>query len=194
MTAPRLIVTASVLPQRWRNGGGLTRELLAWPEGAGWSLRISVADIEANGPFSAFPGVARWFTVIEGAGVELDIAGARHGLRPGDAPLAFDGAARTDCRLISGATRDLNLMLRSRDGRMDVARHAQDWQPGLACCGLYSAVAGHCVFGHDEQRAELPAHALLWFDEAPSRLCFNASDVSASPAGWWLAAGAPETP
>ena len=58
-------------PQPWRNGGGVTRELLAWPDGGDWRVRVSVADIDADGPFSAFPGVERWFAVLEGAGVAL---------------------------------------------------------------------------------------------------------------------------
>ena len=57
------IAQADVMPQAWRNGGGQTRELLAWPHGADWSVRISLADIEADGPFSPFPGVQRWFAV-----------------------------------------------------------------------------------------------------------------------------------
>ena len=51
----------------WRNGGGVTRELLrlaARP--ATGSVRVSVADIEADGPFSPFPGVERWFAVLRG--------------------------------------------------------------------------------------------------------------------------------
>jgi environmental stress-induced protein Ves len=34
-------------------------------------LRISVAEITRDGPFSAFAGVQRWFAVLEGAGVML---------------------------------------------------------------------------------------------------------------------------
>jgi uncharacterized protein len=187
-----MIATESVAPQRWRNGGGVTRELLAEPEGAGWSLRVSVADIEADGPFSVFPGVARWFTVIEGAGVELTIDGAAHRLLAGDAPLPFDGAASTTCRLLAGATRDLNLMLRGRSGSMSLARDAQTWSPDLACCGLYAAVAGRCVFGSGDQHIDMPAQALLWFDEAPARIRFDADTTSASAAGWWLSASALE--
>ena len=43
-------------PQAWRNGGGVTRELLTWPNADDWIVRLSVADIEKDGPFSAFPG------------------------------------------------------------------------------------------------------------------------------------------
>ncbi len=49
---PVIIVDATtVAPQPWRNGGGQTRELLAWPTGADWKLRISRADIESDGRF-----------------------------------------------------------------------------------------------------------------------------------------------
>ena len=58
---------AQVEPQRWRNGAGFTRELLAWPSAGDWQLRISVADIDADAGFSVFPGVERWFSVVEGA-------------------------------------------------------------------------------------------------------------------------------
>ncbi|MFG5407966.1 HutD family protein [Piscinibacter sakaiensis] len=39
--------------QPWRNGGGHTRELWTWPADGPWQARLSVADIAADGPFSA---------------------------------------------------------------------------------------------------------------------------------------------
>ena len=71
----RVVDTA---PQAWRNGGGSTRELLAWPAGADWRVRVSVAEIGADGPFSAFDGVERWFAVLSGAGVVLSRVGCRN--------------------------------------------------------------------------------------------------------------------
>lgn len=122
-----MIVDAhAVPPQPWKNGGGVTRELLRWPaEGVGggdWRLRLSVADIAADGPFSAFPGVTRWFAVLAGEGVVLTLPDGEHTLRPGDAPLCFDGAAAPGCRLLDGPTVDLNLMLQGLDGALMVAR------------------------------------------------------------------------
>ena len=76
-STPTLVLGADIAPQRWRNGGGWTRELLAWPDAAGWQVRLSVADVERDGPFSAFPGVQRWFAVLEGEGVELTVDGER---------------------------------------------------------------------------------------------------------------------
>ena len=55
----RLVRLDEVNPQPWRNGGGMTRELLAWPEAERWRARVSVADIAEDGPFSPFPGVDR---------------------------------------------------------------------------------------------------------------------------------------
>lgn len=104
---------ADAAPQAWRNGGGSTRELLAWPSNGEWQLRISVAEIAADGPFSSYEGVQRWFAVIEGSGVVLSFGGGEHERRPAGDALRFDGAEAPACRLIDGPTRDLNLMLRN---------------------------------------------------------------------------------
>ncbi len=99
-----------VKPQPWKNGGGVTRELLAWPNVNDWVMRLSVADIERDGPFSAFPGIDRWFAVLSGNGVRLG-SSAKTLQRTNDA-LHFDGALAPSCELVDGATRDLNLMIR----------------------------------------------------------------------------------
>lgn len=111
----------------WRNGGGVTRELLAWPHGADWRVRISVAEIDADGPFSAFEGALRWFAVLSGAGVVLGAPGIERRLTPASAPLRFDGAKAPACRLIDGPTRDLNLMLRA--GTRGVMKRAVSGEP-----------------------------------------------------------------
>jgi len=66
---PSVVQLGDAAPRRWRNGGGVTRELPAWPSPQEWRVRVSVADVEREGPFSSFPGVDRWFAVIDGAGV-----------------------------------------------------------------------------------------------------------------------------
>lgn len=182
----RLLRTLDAPAQRWRNGGGTTRELLAWPAAGDWQVRISVADIEADGPFSAFPDVERWFTVLQGTGVELTVDGRVHRLQRGDAPLRFGGAAETACRLIDGPTRDLNLMLRQARGAMAPAVDGLAWAPDAAQCGLFSAVAGRCVAG--ALAVDVPAYTLLWFDVAPASLTFTAGQRPAGLVGWFLAA------
>jgi environmental stress-induced protein Ves len=50
----QIVPLEDVSPAPWRNGGGVTRELLAWPTPQDWDWRISVAEVEKNGPFSRF--------------------------------------------------------------------------------------------------------------------------------------------
>jgi environmental stress-induced protein Ves len=64
----------------WKNGGGLTREVLWQPTGASlddFDWRVSVAQIDSDGPFSAFPGIDRVITLIDGVGVQLRSEGAK---------------------------------------------------------------------------------------------------------------------
>ena len=112
-----VVSLADVAATPWRNGGGVTRELVAWPPEGEWQWRMSVAEVEASGPFSRFEGVQRFFAVLSGAGVALDIVGERHTLTKESAPLAFDGAATTDCQLLDGPTQDFNLMVRGAGAR-----------------------------------------------------------------------------
>jgi environmental stress-induced protein Ves len=171
--------TVDVAAQPWRNGGGVTRELLARPDAAAWRLRVSVADVAADGPFSVFPGVTRWFAVLEGAGVVLTIDGVEHRCVAGGEALAFAGKAVTQCRLIDGPTRDLNLMLRGLHGAMRRVVAGEAWRPQAGECGLYATSAGSCrSLGRAEPEA-MPAHALRWWPAAPDALAFDG-------AGWWL--------
>ena len=105
---------ADLTPMPWRNGGGVTREVVS--EGGagtqGFDWRISIADVSAAGPFSAFPGVDRILTVIEGEGMHLVIDGVEHALGLHE-PLSFDGASRTECTRLRGPVRDLNVMTRN---------------------------------------------------------------------------------
>jgi uncharacterized protein len=96
----------------WRNGGGRTRELLAWPTAEAWQVRVSVAEISADGPFSPYPGIDRFFAVLEGGGVTLALPSGDAVVRAGGAPIAFAGEDAPGCRLIAGPTQDLNLMVR----------------------------------------------------------------------------------
>ena len=106
------------MPQPWKNGGGLTRELLAWPSAADLRIRLSVADITADGPFSVFEGVQRWFAVLEGEGVCLTVEGTATELRATSPAFDFAGVASAGCTLLGGPTRDFNLMLRGTTGRL----------------------------------------------------------------------------
>ncbi|MFH8989358.1 HutD family protein [Streptomyces sp. NPDC017940] len=112
----------------WRNGGGLTREvasgLVHVPASGeeladGFDWRVSVADVDADGPFSPFAGVDRVITLVEGEGMLLTVDGAPHQVGP-LRPFAFSGDAVTDCRLVAGAVRNVNVMTRRGRAWADV--------------------------------------------------------------------------
>jgi uncharacterized protein len=185
LPTPRLIRLEDAPPTPWRNGGGVTRELMSAPASGDWAWRISVSDIEADGPFSVFPGVERWFSVLDGAGVELEVDGQLHRLRPGDPALQRDGAATTRCRLIDGPTRDLNLMLRGARGRLQPVHDRAMWHTDSSSSGgLFRLRAGDCLVQGVVHA--VPARALLWFDEAPTSLSFQAAlPMPGRAVGWW---------
>ena len=56
----------------WRNGGGVTREILASGGSGsdGFDWRISIADVSEPGPFSAFPGFDRVITLDDSLSAE----------------------------------------------------------------------------------------------------------------------------
>jgi environmental stress-induced protein Ves len=122
----------------------MTREVLRQPPDAGaFDWRLSLATIDAPGPFSVFDGYARTLVLVHGAGVELDFG--QHGrsrLTVVGQMAAFDGSWQTSCQLIDGPSTDLNLI---------VARHATSssrcipieaeqtlqtsgWTETLVCC------------------------------------------------------------
>lgn len=184
---PQLVDAGRVAAQAWRNGGGRTRELLRWPQAAAadWALRISVADIDADGPFSSFPGVERWFAVIEGAGVVLHFGDASRPVRPFDPALRFDGAAAPGCSLIDGPTRDLNLMLRGGHGLMQPVVAGIEWTAAFEVRALFTAVPGQWRAGDD--RLAVPAFALLWTDTcAAAAWAFEPAVPSNAARSWWL--------
>jgi environmental stress-induced protein Ves len=99
----------------WKNGGGVTREIAARPEGSGmddFAWRVSLAEVAADGPFSAFPDVDRTLTVVEGAGMDLTVGGERWLVNTRYEPRDFRGDVPTDCRLLDGPVVNLNVMWR----------------------------------------------------------------------------------
>ena len=177
----------SAAPQAWRNGGGVTRELLAWPNADDWSVRLSVADIERDGPFSAFAGVDRWFAVLSGAGVLL--GNPVQTVRRHDGAINFAGESAPDCHLINGATRDLNLMIR-RDRAtgwlralhstevMLTARLEASASPTAVLHGVFS-VGGGELRRHASEVVVLPPMSLAW--QATTSAAVQASFRAVTP-------------
>lgn len=103
---------ASFRSQPWKNGGGVTHEIVRWPDVADHDVRISLADDRVPGPFSRFPGRRRWSFLAGPAPIELDVAGQVRVLAVlGDA-LEVDGDVPITCALPRGPTRLLNVLVR----------------------------------------------------------------------------------
>lgn len=95
--------------QPWKNGGGTTRELALSECQGQLHWRISLADINQDGAFSSFPGLARIHCIVEGAGLVLSNSTVNLAARPLD-PLVFSGDLALSAQLNEGACRAFNLI------------------------------------------------------------------------------------
>jgi uncharacterized protein len=191
-----------ITPQPWRNGGGTTRELLTWPTpehpkdqgdatpATPWQVRITLAGMDKNGVFSAFPGVQRWYTVAEGTGVVLHMPNEVLTLHPGDTPLCYDGAITPACELINGPTQNLNIMAQQGRAVMAVAHPAQPWAHSSTMRGIFTTTAGTL---HDGTTTHaLPANTLHWDTQANTLAWQFEAVMSTEPdspparPAWWL--------
>ncbi|MEE1620023.1 HutD/Ves family protein [Zafaria sp. Z1313] len=108
---PGVVRFSSARPERWRNGGGTTRVLLAAEadDAGARPWRISLADVDRAGPFSAFDGCERVLTVVEGELLLLTVQGREQGLER-HRPFRFDGGAPASATLPTGSVRNLNVI------------------------------------------------------------------------------------
>lgn len=100
----------------WKNGGGVTTEIAIHPEGtdlsaAGFTWRVSIAEVAVDGPFSPFAGYDRHIMTIAGNGMMLEAEGHEAiDLSRRFMPQEFSGDWDVDGALIDGPVRDFNLM------------------------------------------------------------------------------------
>lgn len=98
---------------RWKNDRGWTREILRVPDQDDYGWRVSIAEIDADCDFSAFPGCDRVLVLLRGNGMRLDFADGRSVvLDPPHGRIAFRGEDASRCSLADGPTHDFNLIWR----------------------------------------------------------------------------------
>jgi environmental stress-induced protein Ves len=117
----QIIRFADLKPQPWRNGGGVTRELASHRAAASsggpssddgaWDWRVSIADVTRAGEYSAFPGMERVLTVVEGELLLLAVDGTEHPLEK-YRPFRFPGGVASSSALPTGDIRNLNVIAR----------------------------------------------------------------------------------
>lgn len=112
----QVIRFADLAATPWKNGGGITRQLLIQPPAANldnFTLRISIADVDSDGPFSDFTGIDRTLGLLSGDGLTL----LEHGrplttLQPGGELYVFDGGRAISSQRLAGKVQDFNVMTR----------------------------------------------------------------------------------
>lgn len=95
----------------WRNGGGVTRELIVQGDDP-FDWRLSAATIDRDGPFSEFAGIDRILVLLRGDGIDLELGGRSVTLTAPGQGVVFSGEVPVAARLLGGSTVDLNLMWR----------------------------------------------------------------------------------
>jgi environmental stress-induced protein Ves len=170
----RVLRAADRQPVPWKNGGGVTTEVAVHPPGSGFDdfdWRISLANVDADGPFSMFPGVDRNLTLLEGR-VRLSIDGrVPVDLTASSPPFAFPGDVPVSATLLAGPALDLNVMVRR--GRLSCevsplalpANHELPSSPGQA---LLILTEGEARLAHAGGAIELRRFDAVLFDASLS--------------------------
>lgn len=140
----------------WKNGGGVTQDVLLLPEGAGhddFDVRLSLAPIASEGPFSSFPGIDRHITRLSEARVILEFRGETRELKRME-PLYFDSVQQPRSVLPDGAALVLNIMTRRGRWNAQVMPATGVNDPLLAAPDggmvILHAVSGVWEVGHEQ--------------------------------------------
>jgi environmental stress-induced protein Ves len=173
----RLLRAADHRAMPWKNGGGTTSEIAVSPDGAGlddFDWRVSMAQVDGQGPFSLFPGVDRTLLVLDGPGFRLDIEGRRPVfVMQNSEPLTFPADVATFGWLRGGPVLDLNVMVRRGTYDHSVRRLGLE-EPHrlkmLADATLLFCDFGHAVVTQAERQVELAERDCLLLDRSTTPL------------------------
>jgi len=132
---------ASVPIEPWRNGGGVTRTLATGSS----QWRISLAEIERDGPYSRFEGISRTSLVLRGDGVTLRNDNAVVQLKPFEA-VEYDGDAAWKASLIEGPVTALNVMSARGRYRTRVRAIVDSMIVRPNCAAVVIALDSGCTF------------------------------------------------
>jgi environmental stress-induced protein Ves len=140
----------------WRNGLGVSWNI-AEEGGEPLDWRMALARLDADAPFSDYPGVDRVFTIIEGKGVELKVGGIGTIEALRHRPVIFPGDRPTFCRVAAGPCRALNLFVKRGGFVPDVVVtcHGKGDELALAGMNLLFIIDGQAALdGEDLERED----------------------------------------
>ncbi|MCS0500956.1 HutD/Ves family protein [Ancylobacter mangrovi] len=179
----KVLTTSDYKVTPWKNGGGVTQDVLLLPEGAtqeDFDIRLSLAPIVAEGPFSSFPGVDRHITLLTRERLSLVFGSETRELNRLE-PLYFDSVQQPRSLLPDGAVRVFNVMTRRGRWNAQVMPASGATEPLLAAPDggllVLHAVSGTWQVGHALGSVVVrPGETLVSSEEATLR-------ASCEPAG-----------
>ena len=167
MTTHLILSPADYRRMPWQNGGGYTTEIATHPSGSGFTSfawRVSVADVQQDGPFSLFAGVDRTLVLLSGAGMRLSGDGDPLELRAAFEPISFSGDRPFHCNLVDGPVRDFNLMVRRGTARGSIVVRREGGE-AIAPADFYVCYAAvgssECLIAGHPPISLAEAHTLL---------------------------------
>ena len=161
----------------WKNGGGLTEEVIAWPPSSdmgSFDWRISIAHVDADGPFSRFAGIDRTIALLDGGGLCLDLPDRTIVLDPESEPFAFSGDLDIASRNIDGPTVDLNVMTQRSRFRHRMRRMATNRLP-VGPSGVIVVFNGPAVIVHGDAKDDFARFDALIADASDGPLMFTSN-------------------
>jgi environmental stress-induced protein Ves len=153
----------------WKNGGGLTREIVRIPRESrtdDFSWRASIAELSASGPFSTFEGVDRVLVLLSGEGVHLQSSDGTidHRLDTQLVPFVFAGESAILASLLGGTSTDFNVMTRRATTTADVRIVRETERLSAVRAGVLFAARGAWRARGASSTYELRESAGVWWD------------------------------
>ena len=169
----RIIPPSQFKTTPWKNLGGITHEIAKEETADGLIWRLSVAEVDTDGPFSQFDGLTRVLTVIEGAGLKLIHPDGIIEALPGR-PVRFSGDLPVNGQRIDGKVRDLNVIFDANKVAVTVDPLTSDdtvaAQPAADRSFALYCVTGMVSLGASQ---ELVNGAVALFSECPAPITFG---------------------
>jgi uncharacterized protein len=140
--AVRFFNCATLAPEPWANGGGVTRTIARGAEddeGAQW--RVSVATLSGAAKFSQFPGFDRTLVLLDDGAVDLHSQDGQLIARAGQ-PVQFSGDLHVWVTLAAKPVNVLNVMTRREACRATVSVHTNSLRVMPAANQLLLSVDG----------------------------------------------------
>jgi uncharacterized protein len=165
----------SIVPEPWRNGGGITRTVAR--EGDKW--RVSIAEVQRNGPYSRFEGLSRISFVLRGEGIILRDTKSAIKLSRLQAT-GYDGGTSWEAILVGGPVTALNVMSQRERYRVQVASVASSIVVNAGRSAIVFAWSSECQVQIQAEERVLKSGNAAIFRELNDELRITNNRESAS--------------